>query len=1329
LQLERLEDRMAPAVLAVNTTADNITDTSVLTLRDAITLINSGGDPTALGQSSMPAGWASQINTTNPFGSNDAIDFNIPGSGVQTIMPTSVLPTITHPVNINGFSQPGASPNTNSLALGDNALRGIILDGYLITAGDGLTISGGNSTVTGLVFLRFGNAIHLTTIGNNTIQGNGDGGIWVDNVPNNTIGGTTPAARNSWDGINITGTGATGNHVQGNYVGGIGVSGANGNVIQGNYISSILLSDATQTLIGGTTPGAGNVISGPISIFSDNGNPNDGNVIQGNYVGLDPTGTTATGQPGYIAGVTGIFIENSTGNLIGGTTAAARNVVAGFQINIALEENQPGLPPGNNVVEGNYIGTNAAGTAVPLGVPALTTGFAEGVSISSYASGDTIGGTTPGAGNLISGNQDTGIALDLINILVNSFPSGTPANNIVQGNLIGTDVTGTKPIPNGVGMFVNSFNTLIGGTTPGAGNTIAFNNGPGVVVARTGNSIRGNSIFGNAITSESNLFYSNSGLGIELGGDGVTLNDSQGHSGPNNWQNFPFLSAATSSSTSILVSGTFTEAAEPNTTLSLDFYANTTPDATLDPNGVSGYGQGQTYLGSRTVYTDGSGSASFTADLAVGNLAGQWISATATDQNGNTSEFSKDIQATSAPSQTFAQNLAASLPQSSVGNVMTVQADTNTISDVMNGLSSLASTGTPVSFNLNLAPGKYSGQTVSVPTWMTLYINGTPNNQLPTNFDPAQPAFTLLSGNVVVSNVTFTSTGTAPAVVVSGGNLSLRHDIVQGPPTGTNAAIAVTGGTLDLGTTASPGNNTISVSASGQLVQNMTPNPISAVGNTFETGGIVLSAPTLSFTNLTSLVNPSTLNQTVTLTVTVRPDGSSTTPSGSVDFFDTTTKTDLGNVPLSSGSAALSTSALAAGNHVIRASYSGDSTFLPSLAILTQQVHYAFSGFLAPLNQGLAFAAGRTVPIKFQLTDYNKNFINSLSAVTALQVIYPDSSSHAVSGLRYDSIANQFIANWTTKGLAAGSYTISLSLLDGTNYTVPITIAAGPSSAALTTTSAGGTGSAPGGLLGGDIDLYVDNTNGSLTPDELARIQDGVTAVAGVTAPYGVAVMEVSDPTQADVTLNMNTTSAVGGYVNGVLGCTTDAGQITIIAGWNFYSGSDATQIGSAQYDFETVVVHELGHALGLGHSTNSTSVMFVTLNLGTANRALTVADLNVPDSETGGACGLHAASTRTEVMDFSLATASGFGVAIGGSEGSDGFAPSNSHQTGLNAALSDWPFASAFPDSSGHLLKDTHSFLSRLAQSNNEQDEFWSSIAGSSLLDKVFDLTGHLAM
>jgi hypothetical protein len=145
-----------------------------------------------------------------------------------------------------------------------------------------------------------------------------------------------------------------------------------------------------------------------------------------------------------------------------------------------------------------------------------------------------------------------------------------------------------------------------------------------------------------------------------------------------------------------------------------------------------------------------------------------------------------------------------------------------------------------------------------------------------------------------------------------------------------------------------------------------------------------------------------------------------------------------------------------------------------------------------------------------------------------------------------------------------------------------------------------------------------------------------------VTEPYGVTVVEVSDPTLADVTLNMDGNSAVGGYADGVLGCTTDAGQITIITGWNFYAGSDATQIGPGQYDFRTVVTHELGHALGLGHSADNGSVMYATLAPGSAHRTLSTADLRVPDAESGP-CGLH-----TLVVS-----------AVG--EGADGLAPSSS--------------------------------------------------------------------
>jgi hypothetical protein len=229
-------------------------------------------------------------------------------------------------------------------------------------------------------------------------------------------------------------------------------------------------------------------------------------------------------------------------------------------------------------------------------------------------------------------------------------------------------------------------------------------------------------------------------------------------------------------------------------------------------------------------------------------------------------------------------------------------------------------------------------------------------------------------------------------------------------------------------------------------------------------------------------------------------------------------------------------------------------------------------------------------------------------------------------GLQYTGGQYQF--NWQTKGLAAGSYQIVLKLADGTTQTKTIQLTANGNAAGLVTDGSGGTATA-GALLGGEVDLYVDNSNGDLTSDELARIQDAVNSIDATIAPYDVVINEVSDPTQANVTLNMNTTSALGGVAQGVLGCTTDADQVTIIQGWNWYAGADPTQVGAGQYDFETAAMHELGHVLGLGHSSNSASVMYASLATGTANRVLTTADLSVPDSDCG-LCALHAAPAAT---------------------------------------------------------------------------------------------------
>jgi hypothetical protein len=421
------------------------------------------------------------------------------------------------------------------------------------------------------------------------------------------------------------------------------------------------------------------------------------------------------------------------------------------------------------------------------------------------------------------------------------------------------------------------------------------------------------------------------------------------------------------------------------------------------------------------------------------------------------------------------------------------------------------------------------------------------------------------------------------------------------------------------------------VNGNGQPVLSTGVNVILAAGSTFQVDGSTVSP--VATVGLASSISTSLLNQPVTFTARVSaPSSGAAAPTGTVTFVDMTTESVLGVVPLSGGTAKLSAGIPGVNAQTIAAVYSGDANYITSAATVVQQVDYHFGGFLAPLNANMAYALGRSVPIKFQLTDYNGAYISSLNAVTSLRAMTSSKvdvlAGTGKTGLRFDSTSNQYVFNWQTKGQPAGSYQIVLKLADGTAQTKTIQLTASGSAAGLVTDGSGGTATA-GALLGGEVDLYVDNSNGDLTSDELARFQDAVNAVDTTIAPYGVVINEVTDPTQANVTLNMNTTSSLGGVAQGVLGCTTDADQVTMIQGWNWYAGADPTQVGSGQYDFETAVMHELGHVLGLGHSSNSSSVMYASLATGTANRALVAADLNVPDDDSGP-CALHAAPAAT---------------------------------------------------------------------------------------------------
>jgi hypothetical protein len=141
--------------------------------------------------------------------------------------------------------------------------------------------------------------------------------------------------------------------------------------------------------------------------------------------------------------------------------------------------------------------------------------------------------------------------------------------------------------------------------------------------------------------------------------------------------------------------------------------------------------------------------------------------------------------------------------------------------------------------------------------------------------------------------------------------------------------------------------------------------------------------------------------------------------------------------------------------------------------------------------------------------------------------------------------------------------------------------------------------------------------------------------------PYNVSITLVTDSTTANFVLDANTTSASGDMTAGVLGCfNPDNSEITMIEGWNWYAGADPTQIGAGQYDFETTVMHEFGHALGLGGSSDTNSPMYETLPTATVRRTITVADLNIP-YPPDGADPLTAVGFRFK-GDESVGTAAG---------------------------------------------------------------------------------------
>jgi hypothetical protein len=569
------------------------------------------------------------------------IDFKIPttdpgydpatGTWRITLSSSLTIPAATlgvsNPVVVNGAE---ASTNKPLIELvGGNfdgldiiasgaTVRGLVIDGF---GGNGIVVNGDHNTIVGCYI--------GTDVTGGQANGNSYDGIQV-NGPNNTIGGTTLAARNvisgnGLDGIEIGNQSgpvlnSPNNLIQGNFIG----TDKNGTIKLGNSLYGVQIISSSDNTVGGTVAGARNIISGNGSegiALEDSGTTRT--IVQGNLIGTDVTGTKALGNGGDGIGIgftAGTMNPSSLGNTIGGTTAAAGNIISGNQANgIAI-----GAPYGGgsgNLILGNFIGTNASGAN--LG----NTG--AGVLILHLASNNTIG-----PANTI-GRNGTGI----------DFESGATAN-VVLGNFIGTDPTGTVSRGNTLdGILLNnaSSNRIIGNVVSGngidqdaAGINLESNDSNNIIAGNEiGTAAAGTAALGNSLHG---IFLGNGSSNNTIGG--LTVNDRNVISGN---AKFPVADFATQGGVGVYIYGANTSG---NVVQGNYIGTNAAGTAALD-NSVIGVlinlspgntVQGNLISGNRFIGLEIAGGTA-SGNLVQGNLIGTNAGGTAAIPNGDDGIF------------------------------------------------------------------------------------------------------------------------------------------------------------------------------------------------------------------------------------------------------------------------------------------------------------------------------------------------------------------------------------------------------------------------------------------------------------------------------------------------------------------------------------------------------------------------------------------------------------------------------------------------------------------------------------------------------------------
>jgi hypothetical protein len=545
---------------------------------------------------------------------------------------------------------------TGSSSMG-NAFNGVLITGAALrnrvgTDGDGFQDGLERNVISGNGFYGIeisgagtdynviaGNYVGIDGLGGYALQNGIDGVRIFSGAQFNVIG--TDSSDNGFDGNerNVIGgnmqrglriENAHRNTVAGNYIG----TDATGTISIPNFVHGVLLSaGASYNLVGTDGDGVAdeqerNLLSGNIGYGIRIRDTNSSyNAVAGNYIGLDANGTGLLSNTSH-----GVYLsDNASYNRVGtdgdanGFDDAERNVVSGNIDGIAIVGSH------YNAVAGNFIGTDYTGTM------ALGNGL-SGIAVYSGSSNNRIG--TDGNNSADALERNVIAAAGSFGIYMGS--AGTTANTIF-GNSIGTDVTGTKDFGvrnDGILLFGGATNILIGGSG-GLANLIVNSHLAGINVVNAGtvgNAIRGNQI------------YSNHGLGIDIGGNGVSPNDvNDVDSGPADFLNSPVFTAVLTA-TDLIVSGF----ARPGSEIDL-FVAAPNPQ---------GFGEGLTYLLSKTEGIDDadSGTGSY-ADTLLGSdttsrfsftipllslpaaiVDGTPLTATAT-LGGNTSEFSRTVNA------------------------------------------------------------------------------------------------------------------------------------------------------------------------------------------------------------------------------------------------------------------------------------------------------------------------------------------------------------------------------------------------------------------------------------------------------------------------------------------------------------------------------------------------------------------------------------------------------------------------------------------------------------------------------------------------------------